>query len=220
MTRTSNKRIALWIGILFVAAIVFYATGNGIIESATSQPDYLSVIPSLKTKLAIGALLMLLNSIVVAGIGALMLPVLNRYDPYSAYGYFGSRLIESVVLIVGLMGLLSLITIGQEYARSADPRFLSYGAIAVKSNFYAYQTAMIVLGLGSLLLCHVLYKHRLVPRLLAIWGFIGYILLAVGAALEVLGFPYGITCSILGGLFELALGLWLIFKGFNDKAFN
>jgi hypothetical protein len=86
-------------------------------------------------------------------------------------------------------------------------------------NLYAYHIAMFTLGIAGLLLCYVFYKAKLVPRLVAVWGLIGYAIIFGGSALEVLGFNLLTIHAIPGGLWELFIGVWLIVKGFNPSAF-
>ena len=76
-----------------------------------------------------------------------------------------------------------------------------------KGNFYTYQIGMAILGIGGLALTYTLIQSRLVPRPLAIWGFVGYIIHATGAVLELFGLPYAVYFIIPGGLFEIALSL-------------
>lgn len=73
---------------------------------------------------------------------------------------------------------------------------------------------MIFLGLGSLLFCRVLLRARLVPRFMAVWGMVGYAIVAAGMTLEVLGYSLGLALWIPGGLFEVALAVQLSVKGF------
>ena len=73
---------------------------------------------------------------------------------------------------------------------------------------------MVAVGLSGVVLCRVLLRARLVPRFVAIWGLLGYALLGLGAGLEVLGVGVGLLLSVPGGLFELALGVLLIARGF------
>jgi hypothetical protein len=37
---------------------------------------------------------------------------------------------------------------------------------------------------------------------------------------EIFGIHIGLICSILGGSFEVAVGIWLIIKGFQPEAYN
>ena len=131
---------------------------------------------------AAGALLMLLNAAVVAAIGILVRPVLRRSDETSALAYLISRLAEAVLLAVGVVFVLRLMPVAAEYA---------------------YQVAMIAVGLGGVVFTWVLVRARLVPRFVALWGLVGYALLGLGAALEVLGVGVGLLLSVPGGLFEV-----------------
>ena len=71
----------------------------------------------------------------------------------------------------------------------------------------------------GLLLCYAFYRAKLVPRLVAVWGLVGYATILCGSALEVLGFDLLSIHAIPGGLWELFIGVWLIAKGFNSSAF-
>ena len=56
------------------------------------------------------------------------------------------------------------------------------------------------------------------PRWLAMWGLVGYAVFLTGALLELLGVAgIGLPLSILGGLFEIVFGVWLIVKGFRSS---
>lgn len=86
--------------------------------------------------------------------------------------------------------------------------------VAEDANLYAYQFGMISLGLGSLLFCRVLLRARLVPRFMAVWGLAGYAIFVIGSMLEVLGYGVSLALSVPGGLFEIALAVLLIARGF------
>jgi ABC-type phosphate/phosphonate transport system permease subunit len=77
---------------------------------------------------------------------------------------------------------------------------------------------MIVLGFGSFLLCYVLYRARLVPRFLSVIGFVGYAGLLTSSCLAIAGHDAGAALYIPGAIFEIVLPLWLLIKGFNDRA--
>jgi hypothetical protein len=62
-------------------------------------------------------------------------------------------------------------------------------------------------------------NSNLVPQFLAVWGLVGYTILAIGCVVEILGFPgAGLVATIPGGPFEIFFGIWLILKGFNPAA--
>ena len=78
---------------------------------------------------------------------------------------------------------------------------------------------MTTLGISGLILCYSFYRTKLVPRLLAVWGLVGYATILCGSVLEVLGFNLLTIHAIPGGLWEMFIGVWLIVKGFNPSAF-
>ncbi|HEV2461302.1 MAG TPA: DUF4386 domain-containing protein [Ktedonobacterales bacterium] len=93
------------------------------------------------------------------------------------------------------------------------------GSLALQSNTMSYQIAEMALGFGGIFLCALLFRTRLIPRFLAMWGVIGYAILVAGTIAEIFGTHIGLVLSIPGGLFELALGFWLLSKGFAPKAY-
>lgn len=145
--------------------------------------------------LTIGVAMMLLNTAAVVAIGAFVFPILRPHSAPVAIGYAATRLFEGALLAVGAVALVT-------------------GAVAI--NVLAYNVAMAGLGIGSLFFCLVLYRARLVPRVLAGWGFVGYAAFATGSVLELFGVAgAGLWAAIPGGLFEVAFATWLLARGFS-----
>jgi hypothetical protein len=211
----STRTIGRVMGTLFLLAFVAYIAGSALIDSAAGAADALSDVADDRTRVPAGALLMLVNSAVVAGIGVLAFPVLKPHSQISAHAYLAGRMIEAVMLAVGIVFLLLLGPLAREYAGAGDTSVLpALARIAQAGNHYCYQIAMISVGVVGLLFCRVLLRARLVPRFMAVWGLAGYAVFLAGAILEVLGYGVGTALSVPGGLFEVGLGVLLIVKGF------
>ena len=69
-------------------------------------------------------------------------------------------------------------------------------------------------------LCSLLYRSRLIPRFLAVGGFIGYTSLMVGMIAEIFGIHIGLMLSVPGIFFEVGLPVWLFVKGFQPQAYS
>ena len=197
------------VGVLFLSAFLAYGIGTGMVAGIIEASNPVIELTFKRSQFITGAALMLVNSAIVASIGLLLLPILVRFNRAIAWSYMAARAIEAVALAAGVMGLLLLVTAEGPVTQTAI-------MTADRGNFFAYQTGMATLGFGSLFFCALLYRYRIVPRLLAAWGFVGYAVFFAGAVLELAGLPYGIMLSIPGGLFEIAFGIWLIAKGFNN----
>jgi hypothetical protein len=196
---SSVRRTARIVGVLFLAGFLTYGVGNLIATGIVDSDDRSDSTALFVTGIA----LMLLNSAFVIGIGVLMLPILRAHNTAIAAGYLGTRIFEGVVLAIGVVSLVVV----------AD------SAAAIHANSVSYNVAEAGLGIGSLFFCALLFRTGLVPRFLAVWGFIGYACFAVGNLLELFGVAgAGLVGAIPGGLFELTFGVWLIARGFASTA--
>ena len=217
----SNRATARVVGVLVLGGYVTYGVGSATATGIASAPDYLARVGTSAAFTA-SAVLMLVNSALVIGIGALMFPILRRHSQAVAVGYLATRLFEGVVLAVGVVGLLSLVTVSESYTAgggTGDPSLMTLGALVRSGNFLAYNVAMAGLGVGSMFFCSLLYRSNLVPRFLAAWGVAGYAIFTAGCLLELLGVAgAGLVAVVPGGLFEVFFGIWLIAKGFNRSA--
>jgi len=213
----THRKSATLAGVLFLLATVTYISGNAMIESIMSAPDYLVDVYSKKNQVIAGVLLEFMNSAAVVGIAIVLFPILKRHNEKIALGYVGFRVIEAVLLIVGSIGPLLLIKLSREYIAAGAPSdsyFHVLGTLTAEGSFLAFQLAMIALGLYSLLFCYLLYRSQLIPRFLSVLGLIGYASLSASAIVELMGHN-GMFLYTPGALFEIVMPIWLIVKGFN-----
>jgi len=207
------------VGVLYLAGMVVGIGGNVLIQSILGGPDQLSTIAANSALLAMGAVLWLSTVAGDAAHGILMFPVLKPHSERAAVGYLTARIIDATFIAVMVLLILVQIPLGMEYlnAGSSDTSSLqALGAVFTQANLYAYEIAMSAVGVAGLILCSMFYKTQLVPRLLAVWGLIGYAILLLGSVLQVIGFNLSSIQAIPGGLWELFIGVWLIVKGFSS----
>lgn len=167
-------------------------------------------------------------------IGALFLSAFALYGSGAALAGSASTARAGVVLMVancvavatiGVLGLRVIGAAGVPYlvGRAGEAALLAVGAafVPVGAPFaddvvhHTYQLAMISLGVGSLPFCLVLRRDGWVPSWLAVWGLVGYAVLALGAVAELLGHAVGIALSVPGGLFEVTFGALLAVRGLS-----
>ena len=166
--------------------------------------------------------------LIIANIGTavVLYPVVKRANEILALGFVTARVIESTFIAIGLLSLLTVVTLRQEAAAGADvASLLTAGASLVALHDWTFQLGPgFVVGVGNgLILGYLMYKSALVPRPLAVLGLIaGPLLIASGSAV-VLGVieAGGAVQTIVvlpEFLWELALGIWLTVRGFNPSA--
>ncbi len=209
------------VGVLYLAGFVVGIVGEMLIQSILSAPNHLATVSANSAMLAIGAVLWLMAVAGDAAHGVLMFPVLKPHNERIAVGYLGFRIIDAVFIAVMVLFLLLQIPLGSEYLKAAtsDTSYLqTLSTVSVQASQYAYAIGMSMLGLAGLMLCYTLYRAKLVPRFVAVWGLIGYAIIACGMMSEIMGSGLGLASSIPGGLWEVFIGVWLIIKGFNSSA--
>src|SRR5215212_6643448 len=199
LLNSSVRRTARIVGVLFLAGFLTYGVGSLIAMGIVGTDDRSGSTALFVT----GVALMLLNSAFVIGIGVLMFPILRPHNKAIAEGYLGTRIFEGVGLAIGVVSLI----------------VVTDSAAAIHANSVFYNVAEAGLGIGSLFFCALLFRTGLVPRFLAVWGFIGYACFAGGTLLELFGVAgAGLVGAIPGGLFELTFGIWLLARGFASTA--
>ena len=221
------QKIARVTGILFV--ITFIASIPPVLflyGPLLDDPRYILGGGAADNGASLGALLELILIIANIGTAVVLYPVVKRVNEILALGFVTARVIESVFIGVGLLIILSMVTLRQEAAAGADASSL----LAVGQSLVALQSWTFLLGPGfvvgvgnGLILGYLMYRSALVPRGLAMLGLIaGPVLLA-----RFVGILFGVfePTSVLGSLtvvpefiWELSLGIWLIVKGFNASA--
>jgi hypothetical protein len=178
------------IGALFIAGFVTYGGGSGLVSSVVGAPDFLSTISAHQTTLVFGAFLMLLTSVVDVGKGVLSFPILEPHGKRTALAYLAALIFEMVLMSVGALFLLMLVPLAQQGVDAGQASVgwaQALGSLAVEANTMAYQIGQLSLGIGAIFLCSLLFRTRLIPRWLAAWGLIGYVLHAAGASAEIFG---------------------------------
>jgi hypothetical protein len=217
------RTTATIVGIVYIAGFVVGIGRNILIQSNLSAPNYLSTITANSLMVAIGAILWLMAVVGDIAHGVLMYPVLKPHGERMALGYLAARIVDAVFIAVMVVLLLLQIPLGGEFLKATAPGMAGLQALSnasVQASQYAYEIGMSAVGLAGLMLCYTLYRARLLPRVLAIWGLVGYTVIFIGMVSAIMGSGLGLISSLPGGLWEMFIGVWLIAKGFNSSAFD
>lgn len=209
------------IGIIYVLGFVVGIGGEMLIKSVLEAPNHLSVVSASSITIAIGALLWLMAVVWDALHGVLMFPILKLHNERIAVGYLAFRIMDATFIAIMVIFMLLQIPLAAEYLKSGSPEtglFQSLSALLSQGQLYAYYIGMMTLGIAGFMLNYAFYKTKLIPRALAIWGLIGYAVIFLGMASDIAGSGLSLISSLPGGLWELFIGFWLIFKGFDASA--
>jgi hypothetical protein len=217
----SNKIVARTFGITFLIGYLSYGIGFGLFNTNTTSLDCLNTLFNTKNQVIfeVGILMAVFAPVNII-LGVIMTPIFKQFNQTLAYGYLSSAIASTVLLILGSVFLLLLIPLSEEYLKIESGKtenFKLFFLLCKQANFYAYQIAMVVWGIGGLIFSYLLYISKLVPKWLSIWGVIGYVIFISGAIFALFGISIDVILDIPGGLFEIFLSIRLIAKGFDLK---
>jgi Domain of unknown function (DUF4386) len=229
----SHRKTAIIVGVLFIFAIVMLFIGEAFYKPILDSPDYLDNAYPNRIVVIIGILLEFTGVPAVVLISVFLFPILKKHNEALALGYVGFRLFEAAILSVAYISNLSLVNLSQDYLNKGgvDASYFQYIGSSIQSvDHWAGTTGLIylvVFALGSLILYSVLYKSKLVPRFISVWGLIAAIVLLIGSVLinidmftEISGLGMELIFAGPIAVAEVMLSIWLIVKGFNPAAID
>jgi hypothetical protein len=220
---TSFRKTALVGGILYLLTFVGSIASAMLVGPALNDPAYV-LGAGADRQIGLAAILELVNVFALIGCGIAFFSVIRKVHEGLAIGYLATRLFEGAIITVSVISLLSIITVRQQVAAGADGE----GLAPVAAALVAIRNWAIVLGsnmapFNALMLGTALYRARLIPRAIPALGLVGAPILITWVAAKILGLsdagtPFHVVAVLPFFIWELVLGLWLTFKGFNESS--
>src|SRR5215213_10699524 len=173
---SSHRKIALVTGAFFIFTIIPAPIAAFILYAPVlNDPDYI-VGAGADTPILWGAFLEVIIAIAIIGTAVTLFPLLKRQNEGFTLGYVAARVLESTVIVVGIIGLLSVVTLRQEFAGVAGAEAASLvedGRSLVAIHDWTFLLGPgLMPGLNDIMLGYLLYASRLVPRALALLGIV------------------------------------------------
>jgi len=222
----SHRKTAIIVGILFIMALVLFLIGQAIYEPILGSPDYLDNAYPNRVIVTIGILLEFISALAVILIPVLLFPLLKKHNEVLALGYVSFRLFEAVLLSVAQIFKLSLVNLSQEYLNKGgvDASYFKNIGNSIQSVIYWVDhdglIYLFVFGIGALILYSALYKSKLIPRWLSIWGLFSAVAILTASVMATFDISLVLAMLLVIPIAfqEQAMAIWLIVKGFNPSA--
>jgi hypothetical protein len=214
------RKTALAAGLLYIATFVFSIPALGFYDGVLNNADFVHGAGN-DSGVLWGALFEILTALTGIGTALVLYPVFKRHGPTGAIGFVASRTLEAAAIFVGVMSVLGVYTLRQDFAGS-DPAGLDAAAgalVAVKDwSFLLGPGVMAVIN--ALCLATVLRRSELVPRIIPTIGLVGApILLASDVATLFGAWEQVSATAMLMALpiatWEFSLGVYMTVKGFK-----
>jgi Domain of unknown function (DUF4386) len=221
---TSLRKTALVAGIFYLITFISIPT-LALYGPVKNHQDWI-LGSGGHTAVLVGGFLEVIVALAGIGTAVTLYPVVKRQNEGLALGFVTARVLEGVMIFTGVVSLLSLVTLRHDLGGAAGANTAALVTVAASHvaiynwTFLLSQTLMP--GINALLLGSLMYRSRLVPRVIPLMGLIGgpLLIIAVFATL----FGQHSSLSGLAGLpvipvaaWEFSLGVWLVVKGFKPS---
>jgi hypothetical protein len=214
-----SQRIARIFGLLYLITFATSIPALILFQPVLDDPAGYVANGGSDNRILFGAFLELLLIIANIGTALVIYPIVKRQNHILALGYVTARIVESAFILVGLLAVLSIVTLSQQNA-GGDEGAIAYTLAALKDWTFILGPGFVV-GIGNgLMLGYLMYASGLVPRSLAVLGLIGGPLIIITGVLVMFGVdrpsgPMQGIATIPEAIWELSLGIYALIWGFR-----
>jgi hypothetical protein len=177
------------------------------------------------TSLKIGAILEFLLIGFNIATAVVIYPLVKRQSETVSLGYVAARIMESVIIAIGLMSIISVVNVANALDHAtggAATALIAEGRSLVHTYEWAFLFGPgLVVGFGNgLMLGYLMYRSELVPRGMAMIGLIGGPLLILSFVLQLFdvyknGSGPGNLLALPEIVWEASLAIYCAWKGFR-----
>lgn len=217
------RKTAAITGVLFILATLTGPVLAMPLIPVLTGTDYLARFSANANQVSGGVLLLLIAAFTSVGIAIALFPVLKPRNAGLALGSVIFRTLEAAFYVVGVVGVLSLQTLGQQFmtAGAADRASLqAIGNLVVSARDHAALVAVFAFCVGAFMYYSLLFQSQLIPRWLSGFGIAAILLMSTACVLSLFSgnritsyIPLAAPIAVQ----EIVLGVWLIVKGFNHS---
>ncbi len=183
----------------------------GLLENAARMPNQVRA----------AVLLLFAGSAIAIAVAAAAWPSFRRYSSAMALWLLALAVAAFTLQTVDNAHLLSMLSLSQEYAKAgaAKPElFQALAIVAGSARKWAHYSYLLVAVSWILLLFVLLFRFRLVPRVLAALGVMAAVLQIIGVTLRgMFGYPPQMWMAVPMAPVYGGLALWLIVRGFDER---
>jgi hypothetical protein len=221
-SREQQQRARIF-GVLFALTIVTSIAGLLLYDPVLNDADYI-LGDGADTRIQLGALCEIFLAITNIGTAVVIWPIVRRQSETLALSYVASRIVESTVIVVGLISLLSVVTLREDFAgagANADSLDIAGQSLVAIHDYTFLLGPGFCVGVNGIVLGYLFLKSGLVPRQLAMFGVVGGPLIFASSIAVLLG-AYEqdgahFIFSIPEIVFEVGITIYTIWKGFRPS---
>ena len=186
---SSTRKTALVAGVFYLITFISIPT-LALYGPVKNHRDWI-LSSGGHTAVLVGGFLEVIVALAGIGTAVTLYPVVKRQNEGVALGFVAARVLEASMIFTGVVSLLSLVTLRQDLGAAAGANaaaLVTTGASHVAVYNWTFLLGQSLMpAINALLLGSLLYRSRLVPRVIPVLGLIGAPLLIAAVIATLFG---------------------------------
>jgi uncharacterized protein DUF4386 len=221
------RKVALAGGLLYLLTFAASIPQLKLFANIVDNPEGFITGHGSKTPVLLGSWLEVITALAGIGTAIALYPVTRRVSKSAAIGFVTSRVTEAALILVGVVSLLTVVTMradlaGATGARADALRVTGHALLEMRQWTFLLGPGVMA-GINGLFLGYVMYRSRLVPRIIPTIGLIGAPLILASSTATMFGLWDQLSrpaaaLALPVAAWEFSLGVWLTVKGFKPEA--
>lgn len=219
-----EQRTAHIMGAWFLGTFIFSVPAFWFYDPLLNHAGYV-LSGGHDTRIGVGALLEVCLAVCGIATAVVIFPIVRRVNESTALAYVASRTVESILILIGVLSIMAVVGLDHGPASGTPHNSLvgSAGALLAIHDQTSLLGPQFCAGFGNgVLLGYLMWRSRLLPRPMVMFGLVGGPLALVagtGVLLGVWGIHSGLPVAMTApeAIWEFSLSVWLLFKGFRPS---
>jgi hypothetical protein len=222
-TRDTTRNNVRASGIFYLLTFAASMPALMLLDPILNNPDYI-VSAGQDTQVLWACFFDFINALAGIGSAVAVFPVAKRVNESLALGFVLSRMVEAAIIMIGVVALLTVVVLRQDVGGSvaADVSALTttgHALVTVRNWTFLFGPGFMV-TVNAVLFGSLLYRSRLVPRIIPAMGLIGAPLLLTANMLTFFGHNtqtggWSMLATLPVAAWELSVGFYMVIKGFK-----
>jgi Domain of unknown function (DUF4386) len=218
----ADTRVARWLGAVFLLQFLTSLIG-GLLSAALLSGDTSQMLDDVAThpgQLRASILLQLVTAVALVALTALMYAELHAVNRQAALVAYGLWLAEAATLAISVLGLYAVLALSTAKDLAGGGAREGLASTALGFAQHAGDIDMLFFCAGAVVWYALLVRARVVPQLLAWWGLLSVLPVAVATLMLLWDRNSSPSAALYAAYvpFELVIGLWLVVRGAHDVA--
>jgi hypothetical protein len=221
------RKVSLAGGVIYLITFAASIPQLALFSAVIADPTAYVSSPRSNTAVLWGSWLEVITAASCVGTAIVLYPVTRRVSRTAAIGFVTSRVVEAGLILVGVVTILSVVTLQQHFAGATGAQEQALGVTGESLMAMRQWTFLlgpgVMAGVNDLLLGYILYRSGLVGRVIPIIGLVGAPIILLSDTVVILGgwtqvSAPGLLLALPVAVFEFSVGVYLTVKGFRPAA--